>query len=106
MSTNENKQLEAAVKYLRKPYMDHPGWGAELEDLLRRTIVAENFLDRPFSEEFTQEDKNELGRIFGEYDKQHTAIMKVINEITKPYDELTEKYSNPFEVWTLDKQEK
>ena len=106
MSTDENAQLEAAVKYLRKPYMDHPGWGAELEDLLRRTIVAENFLERPFSEEFTKEDKTELGRIFGEYDKQHAAIMKVMNEmyeeVARPYRELTKKYRNSFKVWNIE----
>lgn len=109
MSTDENAQLEAAVKYLRRPYMDHPGWGAELEDLLRNTIIKdedEKFLERPFSGEFTQGDKAALHRLFGKYNKRHAEIMRVMNEITKPYNELTEKYPNPFEVWNLEVQEK
>lgn len=71
-------QLEAAVQYLRKPYMDHKGYGKDLEYLLRQIIIKKQFLKRPFTGELTRADKAELSKIFGIFDARHGLIMHII----------------------------
>lgn len=77
---NKVRNLNQAVDFLRKPYMDDSISGLKLEQLLRQTIANhKEFVNRPFNEDLSEKDEAKLWEIFGEYDNNHAGIMKAIS---------------------------
>lgn len=76
---NKVRNLNQAVDFLRKPYMDDSPVGLKLEHLLRKKVAKHSeFVNRPYAEELTEKDQAKLWEIFGEYDNSHADIMRII----------------------------